>query len=157
MHKYFSALLGLICFFYTAHANDTTLSAVRKSAGNPGLRLPAGFSAGIVADSLGKARHIVATKNGALYIKLSKLLNGKGILRVRDNNNDGRADEIKGFGNYIGTGITIKDGYLYTSSNEEVYRYKLDDEEEVINPESPEIIIKGLVNPLYWMIRAIFM
>ncbi|HEX5654574.1 MAG TPA: PQQ-dependent sugar dehydrogenase [Chitinophagaceae bacterium] len=146
MHKYFSALLGFICFFYTAHANDTTLSAVRKSAGNPGLRLPTGFSARIVADSLGKARHIVATKNGALYIKLSKLLNGKGILRVRDTNNDGRADEIKGFGNYIGTGITIKDGYLYTSSNEEVYRYKLDAEEEVINPESPEIIIKGLVN-----------
>jgi glucose/arabinose dehydrogenase len=146
MHKYSSALLGFISLFFTAHANDTTLSAVRGPGENPGLKLPAGFSAGIIADSLGKARHIVATKNGALYVKLSKLLNGKGILRIRDTNNDGRADEIKGFGNYIGTGITIKGGYLYTSSNEEVYRYKLDAEEEVIDPDSPEIIIKDLVN-----------
>jgi hypothetical protein len=41
-------------------------------------------------------------------------------------NGDGKIDDIKGFGNYRRTGITIKGDYLYPSSNDEVYRYKLD-------------------------------
>ncbi|RXK62852.1 sorbosone dehydrogenase [Lacibacter luteus] len=111
-----------------------------------GLRLPAGFSATVMADSVGKARHIIINKNGVIYVKLSKLLNGKGILRLQDSNSDGIIDNITGFGNYIGTGITIKNGYLYASSNAEVFRYKLDSNEEVISPDEPEKIITGLIN-----------
>jgi glucose/arabinose dehydrogenase len=88
----------------------------------------------------------VVAKNGVLFVKLDKLVDGKGILRLKDNNGDGKADEIKSFGNYRGTGITIKDNYLYASSNDEVYRYKLDENANVINPDAPERIIKGLVN-----------
>ncbi|MEO7766542.1 MAG: PQQ-dependent sugar dehydrogenase, partial [Ferruginibacter sp.] len=51
-----------------------------------------------------------------------------------------------GFGDYGGTGIAIKDGYLYTSSNEEVFRYKLDEQNQVINPGSPEKIVTGLID-----------
>ena len=50
---------------------------------NAGLKLPAGFGASTLADSVGKARHIVVTIKGALYIKLSKLVNGKGILYAK--------------------------------------------------------------------------
>src|SRR4030095_16343224 len=113
---------------------------------NSVLKLPAGFNATVLADSVGRARHIVVTKKGALYIKLSKFVNGKGILRIKDTDGDGKIDDIKSFGNYIGTGITIKDGFLYTSSNDEIFRYKLDENEEVINPDSPEKIITGLIN-----------
>jgi hypothetical protein len=62
----------------------------------------------------------------------------KGILRIKDTDGDGKIDDIKSFGNYIGTGITIKDGFLYTSSNDEIFRYQLDENEEVINPDLPE-------------------
>ena len=110
------------------------------------LKLPQGFSVSILADSVGRARHIVVNKKGGIYIKLSKLSNGKGILYARDNNEDGKIDEIKSFADYIGTGITIKDNYLYASSNSEVFRYELDENEEVLNPDNPQKIITGLIN-----------
>ncbi|HEX7904145.1 MAG TPA: PQQ-dependent sugar dehydrogenase [Chitinophagaceae bacterium] len=149
MLKYLLGSLLLVATA-TAYAGDTTIVTAKKTnraeAENAGLKLPAGFSASALADSVGKARHIVATQQGDLYIKLDKLVNGKGILRLRDANGDGKADEIKSFGNYQGTGITIKDDYLYASSNSEVFRYKLDKNGEVLNPDTPERIIKGLVN-----------
>ena len=45
------------------------------------------------------------------------------------------------FGDYPGTGIVIKNDYLYASSNSGIYRYKLNDKQEVINPEQPEQIV----------------
>ena len=59
-----------------------------------------------------------------LYRKLNELKSGNGILMLKDANNDGRADAQTGFGNYTGTGIAIKNGYLYASSDDEVFRYK---------------------------------
>jgi glucose/arabinose dehydrogenase len=50
------------------------------------------------------------------------------------------------FGDYVGTGIYIKTGYLYTSSNTGVYRYKLNDNEEILSTEQPEKILDGLVD-----------
>lgn len=81
-----------------------------------------------------------------MFVKLSKLVEGKGILQIKDRNGDGRIDEIKKFGNYIGTGITIKDNYLYASSNDEVFRYELNNDGDVKNPESPIRIVMGLIN-----------
>ncbi len=132
----------------SAYAADS-LSIVRPGkvtadADNAGLKLPEGFGALKVADNLGRARHILVTPQGVVYVKLGKLANGKGILRLRDTDGDGRADITEGFGTYSGTGITIKKGYLYASSDEEVFRYKLNDKNEVIHPDNPEKIITGL-------------
>lgn len=138
------ALVGL-----SVMANDTTVvvsKRVSADADNAGLKLPSGFSAVAFSENLGKARHIIATPQGVLYVKLDKLLNGKGIIRLRDTNGDGKADDVKGFGDYKGTGITIKGDYLYASSNDDVFRYKLDKNGEVVNPDAPERIIKGLIN-----------
>lgn len=148
MSKFFLCCFACVCIAVSSYANDTTRVGVNNKwmPDNPGLVMPAGFSASMLADSVGKARHIVATKQGALYIKLDRLVAGKGILRLKDTNGDGKADDIRGFGNYRGTGITIKDDYLYASSNDEVYRYKLDKDGEVIDTAAPERIIKGLVN-----------
>ena len=79
--------------------------------------MPTGFSATIVAEELGSARHMAITKNGDIYVKLAKLKDGKGIYRLRDTDKDGIIDERTGFGDYPGTGICIKNGYLYASSN----------------------------------------
>ena len=112
--------LGVLLFSFivsAASANDTTIVTKRKiqpDADNAGLKLPTGFEASAVADGVGKARHIVTTVQGAIYVKLDKLANGKGILRLKDSNGDGKIDDTKSFGSYRGTAITIKDDYLYS-------------------------------------------
>ncbi|QIP14409.1 sorbosone dehydrogenase [Spirosoma aureum] len=109
------------------------------------LKLPVGFSATIMAEGLGSTRHLVITKTGTIYVKLSKLKDGKGIYRLRDTDKDGVIDEQVGFGDYPGTGIYLKNGYLYTSSNTSIFRYKLNDKDEVINPDQPEKLVSGLM------------
>jgi glucose/arabinose dehydrogenase len=110
------------------------------------IKLPVGFSAKILGTDLGATRHIAVAKNGDVYVKLSKLKDGKGIYLLRDTNKDGVVDETKLFGNYPGTGIAIKNGYLYSSSNKAVYRYKLNEKEEIVDFDSPELIVDGLLD-----------
>ncbi|QKZ13126.1 PQQ-dependent sugar dehydrogenase [Spirosoma sp. KUDC1026] len=137
-----TALTGLTTA--NAHYGDEQPIASRKPVDPVTIKLPSGFSATVVAEDLGAARHIVVSKTGDIYIKLAKLKDGKGIIRLRDTNNDGTPDQRTSFGDYPGTGIFLKNGYLYTSSNSSIYRYKLNDKEEVINPEQPEKLVSGL-------------
>ena len=109
------------------------------------LQLPDGFTAAVVAEGLGGARHIAVTKQGNVYVKLSRLKDGHGIFYLKDMK-DGKFSQQVGFGDYPGTGILIKGNYLYASSNEDVYRYQLNEKGEVIDPAKPEKIVTGLVN-----------
>jgi glucose/arabinose dehydrogenase len=106
--------------------------------------LPAGFNYSIIGKSLSRARHIVVNSNGDVYVKLARPRGGKGIIRLQDKNKDGAIDDTTGFGNYGGTGITIKNGYLYASSNTTVYRYKLNNNEP--DTANPQIIVTGLID-----------
>lgn len=127
----------------STHTNK--LQVVKPDADNAGLKLPAGFGALKVADNLGHTRHLVVNAQGDIYTKImGKVSNEKGIIKLHDTNGDGKTEEVSGFGNYGGTGITIKNGYLYASSDEEVFRYKLNDKGAVIDPKQPEKIITGL-------------
>jgi glucose/arabinose dehydrogenase len=110
------------------------------------IKVPNGFSTTNVAKDFGRVRHIAVNSNGDVYMKLEKLNNGKGIIRLRDTNKDGTMDDTLKFGNYVGTGIALKDGYLYASSNSEVFRYKLDYQLNSIDTENPEKIITGLID-----------
>jgi glucose/arabinose dehydrogenase len=110
------------------------------------LKLPGNFHVQVIADNLGAARHLAVTKQGLIYIKLAKLKGGKGIIVLEGINGDGKAEKEAGFGNFTGTGIYIKDGYLYASSNTDVYRYKLDDRGQVIDTADPERIVTGLLD-----------
>jgi len=111
---------------------------------NSGLTLPDGFSASIVANHLGQVRHIAVTKEGDIYAKLGRTKDGKGILFLKNRN--GNLEEQNGFGDYGGTGMRIHDGYLYASSNTDVFRYKLNAKGEVTDPSHPERIITGLID-----------
>jgi glucose/arabinose dehydrogenase len=124
--------------------NTTTTGADTSATTTSGITLPEGFHATTFADSVGKARHIVFN-NGDLYVKLERSKDGHGIVRLRDTNNDGVADDQSGFGTYGGTGITIKDGYLYASSDNDVYRYKLAADGSV-DTASEQKIVSGLIN-----------
>jgi glucose/arabinose dehydrogenase len=121
-------------------------SVVKPDADNAGLKLPSGFGALKVADGLGRTRHIAVTSNGSIYVKLDRAKNNSGILFLQDTNGDGKTDKQTGFANYGGTGIYLKGDYLYASSNENIYRYKLDAQQQVADPEHPETIVSGLIN-----------
>ena len=110
------------------------------------IKLPLGFAATIVADSLGAIRHLAVNKNGAIYIKLGTLKEGKGIYYLTDTDHDGRFDKRTGFGNYPGTGICIKGNELYASSNSGVYKYQLNDKGEVTDTGRAETLVQGLVD-----------
>ncbi|MDP9047094.1 MAG: PQQ-dependent sugar dehydrogenase [Bacteroidota bacterium] len=132
----FIALTGFMLF--------NAFKKADADAANGGLTLPGGFSAAIIADNIGYARHMVATPQGDIYVHLAAPHNGKGIVVLHENGD--KAEVKTSFGNYGGTGINIKNGYLYASSNTEVFRYKLNAKEEVIDPAHPERIVTGLVS-----------
>lgn len=122
-----------------------TAKTVVADVPNAGLKLPAGFSASAIIEGLTKPRHLAVNKNGDLYVKLDKLKDGKGIVQLHVGS-DGKATVTKSFGNFTGTGMYVKNGYLYASSDEEVFRYKLDDKDNVINGDAPEKIVTGLLS-----------
>jgi len=146
--------IGLLTFIIVAclmacNTNNNNKKETEKAAvsgRHAELKLPDGFSATIVADSLGPLRHLVIATNGDVYTNFSTLQDGKGIVILHDTNSDGILDKIKSFANYPGTGIAIKNGYLYSASNSGVFRYKLDEKGNPISPDQGEEIVYGLVD-----------
>ena len=139
--------LSIVCIVATripALANDSTKIAVRPPA-DAGITLPAGFTAFKAIESSARNRHIVVNSNGDVYVKLASLKNKKGILVLRDKSGTGKLEVVNSFGDFGGTGIAIKNGYLYASSNTEVFRYKLNVKNEIDPKQVPEKIITGLV------------
>src|SRR5687767_3555211 len=113
-----------------------TLSGQSKpmcDADNGGIRLLPGFCAQVVADSLGVARHMVAARNGDLYVALQTAggrgapETGGGVVGLRDGNGDGRFEVVEKFGAGSTTGIGIRNGYLYLAHPFVVERMKLTD------------------------------
>lgn len=130
----FSILLAMVYLFPVNTTTDADWN----------LTLPAGFKAETVVESLGNNRHLVVNSNGDIYVKLGKAKNGIGIIVLRKQN--GAYKQVQGFGNYGGTGIAIGNGYLYAASNTTVYRYKLNANNEVADPDKPETIVTGLID-----------
>ncbi len=112
----------------------------------PIIKVPSNFTTTIIAENLGQARHLTVTKRGDVYVRLAKPVNGKGTLFLHDTDGDGKLDQQKGFGDFGGTGVALADDYLYTTSNTEVFRYKLNAQQQVVNPDQPERIVKGLTD-----------
>jgi glucose/arabinose dehydrogenase/mono/diheme cytochrome c family protein len=128
--SYIVAVFLLFSFIsFTAFKNNKrTPPSVIK---NGGLVLPGGFEAVVVVDSLqGRSRHIAVNNNGDIYVKLRFPDSIGGNVALRDTNKDGRADIVQKFGNYddkgsYGTAMRIHNGYLYFSSELNVFRMKL--------------------------------
>jgi len=114
-------------------------------ADNGGLVLPGGFEALVVADSIGKARHLAISDHGDIHVKLRFQTPEGENVALRDTNGDGKADSIKVWGLYdedgrYSSGMEIHKGYLYTSTAWQVYRHKLLDG-ELLPTLEPEIIL----------------
>ena len=125
---------------------STSAQNIKPDTDNAGLTLPSGFAALKVADNVGRTRHIAVNKQGAIYAKLERLDNGKGIVVLKDTDGDGRAETKTSFGNYIGTGIAIKGNYLYAASNKEVFKYALNESGDVVDENAAATIVTGLMD-----------
>ena len=95
--KYLLSLLLISIVILSCNSNEKKTDV--QSTSDTHIILPEGFTAAVFADSLGKARHIAFNNTGDIFVKLEEIKNGHGILRLRDTNNDGVADDITGFGN----------------------------------------------------------
>ncbi|WP_184542850.1 PQQ-dependent sugar dehydrogenase [Mucilaginibacter sp. FT3.2] len=143
-----AAIAGTIlfngCKSGNQHDKKATDSTTTAPTANAGLKLPDGFSAAAIAENMGGTREIAVTPQNNIYVKLNNLKDGKTILYLTQ---DGDKATLKtSFGDFKGTGVYVKNGYLYASSDEEVFRYKLNDKNEVISPDKPEKIVTGLIS-----------
>ena len=126
--------------------NSVKEPVLKISPDNEGIIVPDGFGVMKVADSLGAPRHIAVNSKGGVYLKLRKPIDGEGIIYLEDQDGDGIADSKKGFADYGGTGMYLDKNYLYASSDEEIFRYKLNAEGEVTEPNSPDTLVTKLVS-----------
>lgn len=136
-------ILFIFAMWITSCSNEQKEAALPAIAA-AGITVPQGFNATILADSVGPARHIAVASNGSIFVQLADPKNNQGTIQLTPNG--GQAKIKTGFGNFGGTGIYIKDGYLYTTSNTSVFRYKLNENSEVIDPNNPETIVTGLID-----------
>jgi glucose/arabinose dehydrogenase len=85
------------------------------AADNVGLKLPAGFCAGLYADSLPGARHIAVAANGDLFVSMQGRAGG--VMALRDTKHSGHADMREKFATGFTTSETrLFDGFLYTEA-----------------------------------------
>jgi hypothetical protein len=140
--------MACLSLLFTACSSDKTKTAQTDSTATDSganLTLPAGFSAAVIAHDLGSVRHIAITPQGGIYVKHKSAGGNAGILYLTEAN--GAATVKTSFGTFDGTGIYVKNGYLYASSDEEVFRFKLNANNEVESPDKPEKIVTGLNKP----------
>lgn len=140
--------IAIIIFLFVQCTQQNGLPS--GDSDNGGLYLPIDFEAVVVVDSLkGRARHLTVNQNGDIYVKLRFPDTLGGNAALRDSDNDGKADIIKTFGNYLdrssyGTEMRIYNGYLYFSSVTRIFRQKLTD--QLIPDTEMELILLGRVN-----------
>jgi glucose/arabinose dehydrogenase len=112
-------------------------------ADNGEITLPAGFCAVVVADQLGRARHLVTSVNGDVYVAIDDTVSPGGVVALRDRDRDGRADLKMYFGAQGANGVTLTKEHLYVAYRDRVVRYALEPG-ELVPAGQPEIIVSGL-------------
>jgi glucose/arabinose dehydrogenase len=149
-YSLFSLILALVTGLLAACSSSTSTSDENSveaqftaDSDNGSITLSNGFGAYVVADNVGKARHIAVRDNGDIFVKIRDPEAGGGILALRDTDGDGRADQKEYFGEYGGTGIDIYQNYLYYSSDTVIYRVALG--EGLVPTAEPEIIVEGFL------------
>ncbi len=141
-------LLGILAFsiVFVQCKNDKNPS-IKTTINETILKAPEGFTVEEIGKELGAVRHLTVAENGDIYANRSVVKEGgKGIILLKDTNQDGTIDKQLEFADVPGTGILAKGDYLYASSNSGVFRYKLNDAHEVIDMDNPEKIVGGLVD-----------
>jgi glucose/arabinose dehydrogenase len=116
---------------------------------NGGITLPEGFCALVVADSIGRARHLEVAANGDIFVALQNdrgpersVIYG-GVVVLRDLDGDGRADEEHRWGENGGNEILLSDDFVYFATDDAVLRYPVP--QGSTTPSGlPDTLISGL-------------
>ena len=119
---------------------------VQCAPDNGGITLPDGFCAAVVADDVGRARHLVLSPTGALYVALADAPDGSvtgGVLALKDTDGDGDADQSARFGTKGGNGIAYAFGHLFFAQDDRVVRYLLPPW-RFLPIGSPRTVVSGL-------------
>ncbi|MFK7886051.1 MAG: sorbosone dehydrogenase family protein [Gammaproteobacteria bacterium] len=144
-----ATVLPLVILFVSGCAavveSDVNEPVARKNqpqicAQNTVLELPAGFCATVFADGVGYARHLVVRDNGDVYVAL--IGEEGGIVALRDTNNDGKADREARFGRRGGTGLGIRNGYLYFGMPTRIVRYRFAGD-ALLPEKNAEVVVDG--------------
>jgi glucose/arabinose dehydrogenase len=144
----FSLLVAGVSAGWMLSAQTTRAALPSCDSDNGGLKLPAGFCALVVAEDLGIARHMVAAPNGDLFVSLRDQAPPNAapipgaVVGLRDSNGDGRFEVREKFGDRGGTGIALRNGYLYHAQQTAVVRYPLKTGE--LKPSGPAQAIATL-------------
>ena len=138
--------IAILCIVNTSYAQRKNAVKAKTTTANAGLKLPTGFHASVIAHDLGVARHMAVNSKGDIYVKMDRVKNSGGIIELSSPGDNGIARKKTVFGDYGGTGIAIKNGYLYASSNSNIYRYKLNADEQVEDTGKAELIVSGLLD-----------
>ena len=123
---YFVFPIFLLILIFSCSTDRKKAKLIDPDVNNGGILLPDKFAAIVVADSLGRGRHLAVNSNGDIYVHLRRKTDeGHAIIALRDTTGDGRADVREGFCEVTGTGIEIHNDYLYFASRTEIYRSPL--------------------------------
>ena len=140
---------GVGCATPTPESDPATVSTTLVcDPSDGGISLPKGFCAIVFADNLGSPRHVDVAANGDVYVHNrgarggGENLPGGGVVALRDVDGDGRAEVIERFSDHFGTGLQLRNDYLYLSTTTEVYRYPMT-VGELIPTGEPELLISG--------------
>ena len=114
-------------------ACSTSMGRVQEQASRPtcdsdngGITLPQGFCALVIADSLGPVRHIAVAPYGDVFAAIRNTRDARGgVVGLRDNTGDGRADVRERFGDNGGSGIALRGSELFVGTDDAVIRYTL--------------------------------
>lgn len=94
-----------------------------------GIKLAPGYTATVFADDLGSIRHMAEGPDGWIYAPMNRMKDEMGGVAFKDSDGDGKADIVHYFAkNMRGTGVAVRNGYLYFGAREQVIRWKLSTE-----------------------------
>lgn len=137
-----------------ATLDNRASSRLQCDANNANLTLPSGFCAIVVADlvmngSPAAARHLIVTPDGNIFVAINARSNQNpsfGIIGLRDNDGDGKADQQSQFSPGLGgSGLDWKNALLYFGANDRVLRFRLP-AGELMPVGSPDVVVSGLPN-----------
>ncbi|WP_114749824.1 PQQ-dependent sugar dehydrogenase [Pleomorphovibrio marinus] len=112
-----------------------------------GLNLAPGMKAYVVAENIGRGRHIAVNDNGDIYLNLREPHDNGGIVAMRDTDGDGRADEIEYFSDFGGTGLAFYKGHLYATNDSTVFRFSFSDDKLIPdNASAPDTVVSGFTS-----------
>lgn len=143
----FAALPALACENGTGGAGGGDSQAVTPVPCDPddgGLELPEGFCATVVAEELGRTRHLEVRDDGDVFVaRRGGEGGGGGVLALRDTTGDGKADVRATFGDPGGTGLRIRGESVYFGADDRILRYTVPAGSlETAGP--PDTIVAGL-------------